>query len=94
MSHDQSEADRILGENWIDPRQQLLLNALETHPERELIAQLQQETDKGGERHWSLCRQLEDDELGRGVVAPVAARPVRPAASDQGRRVAHTGSRD
>ena len=61
MSEDRNGPDRILGEDWIDPRHQLLLNALETHPERELIAQLQQETDDGGERRWSLCRQLQDD---------------------------------
>ena len=60
VDDDPDDVDRILGEEWIDPRQQLLLNALEAHPERELIAELQHEMD-GGLRRWSLCRQLEDD---------------------------------
>ena len=43
------------------PRHVLLVEALEAHPERGLIVQLQQETDEHGERRWSLYRQLEED---------------------------------
>jgi hypothetical protein len=34
---DRNEADRILGEDWMDPRHVLLTKALAGHPERELI---------------------------------------------------------
>ena len=61
MGDDRNEADRILGEDWMDPRHALLVKALAAHPERGLIVQLQQETDEHGERRWSLCRQVEDD---------------------------------
>jgi hypothetical protein len=61
MDDDRIEADPVLGEDWVDPRHLLLLNALESHPERELIEARQQERDAIGERRWALCRQLEDD---------------------------------
>jgi hypothetical protein len=34
---ERNEADRILGEDWMDPRHALLVKALEAHPERGLI---------------------------------------------------------
>ena len=37
--------------------------ALEAHLQRDLIAELQRETDLYGERRWSLCRQVEEDGL-------------------------------
>ena len=58
---DRNEADRILGEDWMAPRHVLLVEALEAHPERGLIVQLQQETDEHGERRWSFYRQLDED---------------------------------
>jgi hypothetical protein len=61
MDDDPNDVDRILGEDWVDPRHLLLLKALEAHPERTLIDELQRETDEHGERRWSLCRQLDDD---------------------------------
>jgi hypothetical protein len=61
VSDDRNEADRILGEGWMDPRHALLVKAFEAHPTRGLIVQLQQETDEHGEGRWSLCRQVEDD---------------------------------
>jgi hypothetical protein len=45
----------------MDPRRVLLVKAVSSHPERERILELQQETDEYGERRWSLCRQVEDD---------------------------------
>ena len=61
MEGNRNEADRILGEDWMDPRHVRLVEALEAHPQRALIADLQQETDEHGGRRWSPCRQLEDD---------------------------------
>ena len=61
MCDDRNEADRILGEDWMDPRHVRLVEAVEANPQRHLIADLQQETDENGQRRWSLCRQVEDD---------------------------------
>ena len=61
MNDDWNKADEIFGEDWVDPRHLLLLKAIEAHPARELIGELQQETDEKGKRRWSLCRQLDDD---------------------------------
>jgi hypothetical protein len=61
MDDDRNEAERTLGEDWVDPRHLLILNALEEHPELALIEELQRETDEHGERRWSLCRHLDDD---------------------------------
>jgi hypothetical protein len=56
MQDDRNEADRILGEDWMDPRHVLLQKALETHEQRELIRERQQETDASGQRICSGAR--------------------------------------
>ena len=61
MTDDRNEADRILGEDWMNPRHVLVQRAVEAHPERELIRSLLQETDELGERRWSPVRHVEDD---------------------------------
>jgi hypothetical protein len=61
MTDDRNEADRILGEEWMQPGHVLLLKALEAHPEREFIEELKRETDEHGERLWSLCRLDEEN---------------------------------
>lgn len=61
MSHDRTEADRLLGEDWIDLRHVLVISAVAAHPERERILELQQEVDEQGQRRWSLCRHVEPD---------------------------------
>jgi hypothetical protein len=60
---DRNEADRILGEDWMDPRHALLVKALEAHPERGSSATA---TGDGGARRapLSLCRQLEQEYTG------------------------------
>jgi hypothetical protein len=45
----------------VDLRHVRLMKALDAHPQRDLIAELQQETDEDGERRWSLCREVEED---------------------------------
>jgi hypothetical protein len=61
MDDDRNKADRILGEDWMDPRRVRLVEALEANPQRHVIADLQQEPDEHGERRWPLCRQVEED---------------------------------
>jgi hypothetical protein len=93
MNGDRNEADRILGEDWMEPKHVLVMKALEAHPERERILWLH-----GRRTPWSTPlvarppgRGERPRSLGRGLAPPVAARPARRAATDQGRDVALEG---
>ena len=93
MGEHRNETDRILGEQWMAPRHVLLVKALEAHPDRGLILELEQETDERGERRWSLCRKLEGDGWVEVWLRPWPLDPVGRAPSDQGRRSAGEGGR-
>jgi hypothetical protein len=84
---DRNEADRILGEDWMEPRHVRLVKALEAHPECELIEELR-ETDASGERPLVALPPTLGRRLGRGLAPPAAARAGRGAGSDQGRSMA------
>lgn len=77
MKNDRNEADRILGEDWMDPRHVRLVKALAAHPERELREELK--TADGRARGGSLAAlpATRGRRLGRGLASPVAARAVR-----------------
>ena len=61
MNDDRNEADRILGEDRMDPRHLLLLKAMATHPERELIRELQRRRTRAGNAAGRFAASFEDD---------------------------------
>jgi hypothetical protein len=91
MQDDRNEADRILGEDWMDPRHVLLQKALETHEQRELIRERQQETDASGQRICSGARSRRTAGSRSGCAR--GRSTVRRAASNQGRVMAGEGGR-
>ena len=55
------EAERCLTEDWTMAGFRLAVQAMEAHPQRDLIKSLQMETDELGECRWSPCRLVEED---------------------------------
>ena len=92
MGDDRNEADRILGEDWMDPRHALLVKALRrtrTWPHRATA------TGDGRARRSAAGRSAARSRTTAGSRCgpSLAARPVGRAASDQGRCMAREGGR-
>ena len=61
MSDDRIEADRILGEDWIDPGFRRYSDAWDKHPQRELLDAHKCDVDEDGMPRWHSVRELDED---------------------------------
>jgi hypothetical protein len=58
---DRNEADRILGEDWMDPGYRRYVEAWDKHPQRDLLDEHKRDTDENGMPRWRSVRELHED---------------------------------
>ena len=57
---DRNTADEIIGEGWMEPGYRRFHEALDRHPQRELINKRSREVDENGRALWRFVRDVED----------------------------------
>ena len=99
MADDRNEADRILGEGWIDRGFRRYAEAWIKHPQRELLDAHKRDVDEDGMPRWHAVRELHEDgwpstgsvrstrtTAGRAFASAVGPRRSRRTSSETPRR--------